>query len=611
MKAKVLICLFILLSIGFFQSAVAQQTREIVKENTERVSQLYQADKDDLVYEQVVTLATEIIQYRQQYPKEIIAQAYVLLAEVANSKGDSARAFQFAVDGLTYNPLPVEIQLNLEIKIAAGYFVKGQYHNVFHFVDQVFNQAKEYGLIKYQLLGLGYRAMANALIGESEKAYGDLVHVKELIDQHRQYAEYLELLEVIAISYHYLGDYQTALEMHERILKLRFALNKQNGIETTYYNLAGGYKATHRYDDAYNAYWEVKKIAEQENWPIKRAYAELGLGQVLLEQQDFQKAYLALIEAENSFKGQNLNKPYLSTLIALTKASYATKRETFAQQLLMLAEEISEIAEVSSSQIDLYLLLSNHYQKQGETNKALDMLNQYVELQRQFFKGNQLKAIQAPSTLSIENSNKEIALDLAESYEAHTEFSERLVVQERLVTIFLMTTLLLAVIILLQWFSYRSRKQNYVYEQLERPAYILPSPAQTKYIYHRAFKKARKYEYPLSVGYLTISNWQDLTFSFNKKVIGEVNKTIATLINEHVGEFDQTGQINDGEYIVLYPHQTSEQAQAKFEKLIEALKVRFFANLGEFSVNIRFSIATPTVQDIDPYIFLSRLSDVS
>ena len=94
-------------------------------------------------------------------------------------------------------------------------------------------------------------------------------------------------------------------------------------------------------------------------------------------------------------------------------------------------------------------------------------------------------------------------------------------------------------------------------------------------------------------------------------MISEVNKTLATLINEHMGEFDQSGQINDGEYIVLFPHQSRGQAQAKFEKLIDALKVRFFANLGEFSVNIRFSLDTPAVQDIDPYIFLSRLSDVS
>ena len=47
----------------------------------------------------------------------------------------------------------------------------------------------------------------------------------------------------------------------------------------------------------------------------------------------------------------------------------------------------------------------------------------------------------------------------------------------------------------------------------------------------------------------------------------------------------------------------------KMDKIVDALKVRFFANLGEFSVNIVFSLDAPNVQDIDPYIFLSRLID--
>jgi hypothetical protein len=45
------------------------------------------------------------------------------------------------------------------------------------------------------------------------------------------------------------------------------------------------------------------------------------------------------------------------------------------------------------------------------------------------------------------------------------------------------------------------------------------------------------------------------------------------------------------------------------EKLVSALKLRFFANLGDFSVIIAYSIESPNFQDIDPYIFLSQLSD--
>lgn len=592
-------------------NAQAQLSREMVTANIERVSVFYQADKESLPYDEIVSLATEIVQYRSHYPKDIIAKAYVLLAEVATSKGDGARAFQFAIDGLTYKPLPAELQLNLEIKLVEGYFVKSKYHNVFHFVDQVWERAQEEGLVKYQLLALGYRAMANALIGQNQKAADDLHKVKELVEQNRQYAEHLQLLEVIAISYHYLRDYQTAMEIHERILKLRFALERKSGIERTYYNLASAYRELDRLDDAYNAFWQVKQIAKKNDWPIKQAYAELGIGQVLLDQEEYQAAYLALVEAEHSFKGQNLNKPYLSTLIALAKASFATERQVFAQHILALAEELAEIVEVAGDQVDLYRLLAERYQLEGDKDKALLMLNRYVELQRQFFNDVEARIIRAPRRLAVEQSNKELALDLAAAYDAHTEFSAQVRTQQHYIIGLTMLSLLLIVVLVVQWLTYRSRKHHDVYEQLERPTYIVPNPTQTKYIYHRAFKKARKYEYPLTIGYLTISNWQDLTFSFNKRVIAEVNKTLATLINEHMGEFDQSGQINDGEYIVLFPHQSQSEAKAKFEKLIDALKVRFFANLGEFSVNIRFSLDMPEVQDIDPYIFLSRLSDVS
>lgn len=589
----------------------AQQARDLVRENSEKVAALYLTEKDLLDYEEIVQLTTEIVRFRQQYPKDIIAQAYVLLSEVANSKGDSARAFQFAVDGLTYKPLPAEIQLNLEIKLASGYFVKGKYHNVFHFVEQAYDLAEKEGLKQYQLLALGYRAMANALIGDSKKATNDLIAIKAIVDENRQYAEYIELLEIIATSYQYLGDYQTAVEMHERILKLRFALNKTADIDQTYYNLASTYRQIGRLDDAYNAFWQVKTTAEQQNWPIKRAYAELGIGQVLLDQADYDEAYLALVEAENSFKGQNLNKPYLSTLIALAQASLATNREEFAFQLLEIAEELAEVAEVSSEQIGLFLLLAKRYESLGDKDSALFMMNRYITLQHQFFKDFKTANIDAPEVINNEISNKELALDLAQSYEVHTEFANKLESKQQLIAALVLTCVTLIVIVVVQWLSYRSRKQTFAYEQLERPSYVLATPAQTKYIYHRAFKKARKYEYPLTVGYIVVSNWQDLTFSFSKKVINEVNKTIATLINEHLGEFDQAGQIQEAEYIVLYPHQSEEEAQANFDKLLDALKVRFFANLGEFSVNIRHSVGTPSVQDIDPYIFLSRLSDVS
>jgi GGDEF domain-containing protein len=66
--------------------------------------------------------------------------------------------------------------------------------------------------------------------------------------------------------------------------------------------------------------------------------------------------------------------------------------------------------------------------------------------------------------------------------------------------------------------------------------------------------------------------------------------------------------INDGEYLLLFPHQSQEEANRTMEKILQALQLRFFAYLGEFSATLAYSVERPNFQDVDPYIFLSQLS---
>lgn len=608
MSNTLLLLIFIACLLSFNQS-FAQQTNVVVAENSQQIEQLYLQDSESLNYQLVVDLSTKIVQNRKQYNKEIIAKAYALLAEVAGNTGDSARAFQFAVDGLTYKPLPAEIQLNLETKIAEGYYVKGKYHNVFHFVENVLALATETGNIKYQLLALSYRAMANALIGELQKANQGLARVHSLMAEHQQYAEYLELLEIMSVAYHHLGDYQTAVEMHERIIKLRFAMDKLNGIESTYYNLASAFRLMGRLDDAYNAYWEVKQVANEKQLSIKRGYAELGIGEVLYEQGEYQQAYKTLIEAESSFKGQNLNKPYLSVLIALAKVGLKTERIEFSDAILKQAESLAEIAEVTKEQIDLFYLLAQKYDRLGDQEAAHQYLKRFVRLEQQFFPNKQALIIRTPSIQ--EKPEENMAIELAKIYQAHAEFSEKFSRQNKLIVVLTLVCILLFVAITFLWLITRTQKRKQAYHKEEQPKDMLADPAETKLIYHRAYKKARKFECPLTIGYIVVNNWSDLEFNFNRKTINEVKRTLAILVNEHIGEFDQAGELHKGEFIVIFPHQSVEAASQNFNKLKEALKLRFFANLGDFSVSMSFSIASPYVQDIDPYIFLSRLSDLS
>jgi GGDEF domain-containing protein len=120
---------------------------------------------------------------------------------------------------------------------------------------------------------------------------------------------------------------------------------------------------------------------------------------------------------------------------------------------------------------------------------------------------------------------------------------------------------------------------------------------------------ARKYQYNISIAYLQIENWQELSFHFSGKILTDISKALAIIINESLDEEDYSGVISAGEYLFLCPHQSPEQVLAKFTAIKQAIKTRFFANLGDYSVKIRFSIDSPNIQDIDPYVFLSRLSE--
>jgi len=77
----------------------------------------------------------------------------------------------------------------------------------------------------------------------------------------------------------------------------------------------------------------------------------------------------------------------------------------------------------------------------------------------------------------------------------------------------------------------------------------------------------------------------------------------------HINEFEIVVLINELDFLLLFPHQDRDTVEYTMNNLISALKLRFFANLGEFSVTISYSIESPNFQDIDPYIFLSQLSD--
>jgi len=376
-------------------------------------------------YQRVVNLATQIINNRQKYDNTTIAISFSLLADAAIYEGDSDSAFQFAQDGLKQGRIDRVVQLKLFTRLAAGFYAKGNYNSVLKTSTQSIFLAQDKKYLPYLLESYGYRAIANALLGHYQQAYVDLQTIDQLLDKNPQQANQLELLRILAVANLNLGDYKTSVTLHLKLLKLQFSLARKENIERTYYNLATAYLKLERYDDAYNAFWEVKKLSEKKLAPILLAYAQLGLGEVLLQQGENELAYASLIKAEKLFKGKNLNKAYLSNLIALAKVSQNTNRELFASQLLQKAERLAQRTGLTRDQIVLYKMLSSNYKKQDNYRKALRMLNKFLQLSELFKRSRVEKAeLQVKAKLTTDKSRK-LLLKLSEKSTLFTEFSNK------------------------------------------------------------------------------------------------------------------------------------------------------------------------------------------
>lgn len=590
----------------------AEQKTLIQEQLISQVESLFRKNPEKLNHSEVVELSNKIILQREKYPSETLAKTYLLLANVASNKGELETAYQFTQDGLAITTRYEKTKLCLQIKLASILSAKKKYEQLLTTAQQAIDMPQDEENIRYFLFALSYRSVAFAMLNQHENALSDLQKVTYIIKQNPSFAEHTTLLAILANAYYHLGDYETALTMQLKILTLRFSLNKLDNVDQTYYHLGNAYYRLDRFNDAYNAYWEAKRYAQKKSAPIYEAYASQGLGVTLIKQEQYIEAEIEILAAKALFYQYNLARPYLETIISLAQLSEFTEQKQKAISLLLEAEKLTISIELTDDYIILYQLLSAIHRDNKDINKAYFWQKKYsdalLKTKTPTISNHQLPT-KYTNNSAASSKTRQLAVKLAEQSELADSFSTKYRQQQTYIFILSGITLLLLCFVILIWLKYRATNLKRTYEAIENPSYILAPPIQTKQLYQKSFNMARKYSYPLTLAYISISNWQELTFQFNKKIVAEVSREIASLINEHVNEFESAGLINEGEYLLLFPHQYKDEVTMNIDKLVSALKLRFFANLGEFSVIIAYSIDNPNFQDIDPYVFLSQLSD--
>lgn len=584
----------------------------------DQVELLFAKDDEKLDYNEVLKLSNKIIIHREKYTNDIIAKTYLLLAHVTSSKGELETAYQFTLDGLASVSGQEQVRMCLQIKLASILVDKKRYKQLLSIAQEAIDMPRNKENTKYYLFSLSYRSVAYAMMNQYQLALKDLQEVQSNIEENPSFAEHITLLSILANAYYHLADYQTALTLHQKVLQLRFRSKKLDNIEQTYYHLANTFFKLNQFDDAYNAYWESKRYAEKKAAKIYMAYASQGLGLTLIQQTQFNDAKIELLEAKSLFYQHNLTSSYLETIISLVLLNDLMDVNLTTSTLLDEAEELAMNIQLTDGYIITYQLLADFNKQKNHLKKAYFWQKKYSDA---LLKSKKSVAFSNPLTTkhtinSAKSANivastktRELAVKLAEQSASNNTFPKKYVQQQTFIYTLSILVFFLFCSVILLLLNIRARRLKSAHEAIEKPSDVIATPIQTKDLYEKNFNMARKYAYPLTLSYISISNWQELTFQFNKKIVSEVSREIASVINKHINEFESAGVVNDGDYLLIFPHQHKKEVSIVIEKLVLDLKLRFFANLGEFSVIIAYAIDTPVFQDIDPYVYLSQLSD--
>ncbi|WP_093328590.1 tetratricopeptide repeat protein [Thalassotalea agarivorans] len=592
----------VLSPISYSQQALSSEEVEALVED------LYLQEASKLDQQQVVVAVRNSLKNRHSVSPLTRIKAHILLIRLANNRGDFASASEFAGSGLLLPNLPDQYSALFHLQLAKGYYVQGQFEKTLREASTAASFLSEYQESQAPLYieALSYQAMAHSLMGQVEQADEYFDALQDALVKNPSAQDDETVIAIIAKANFYQGDYQSAINLYEKLLTIKFTEQKTANIDEYYYELGRSYIQLGNYDDAYSAFWEAKLHAETNKSNIRMAFAYLGLGSVLLNMEDNQQAYNYLIMARDLFKGQNQTRGYLSTLIYLSQAAQRLGKPNERKNALNDAQRMSTSMQLSAEQINLYLLLARNAIAEGKMQLAVNFYEQYINSYKTYYTTRSGAASFAEQS-ALKQQSQLIAQNLLEKNELKQTFAIEMNQRKQVIAVLIACLLIVLCLCFVAYVKYRQVKRrlsNVNYRGMEQFWF---DTAKTKNLYQKYYNMARKFDFPLSICLVSIENWQEFKFRFSQKSQQEFNEKIAEIFTEYLEEFDLSGNFSSGRFLIIFPHQQPQDVVAKLKKLVTAVEVRYFTSLGGFQISVDYQCDTPEVQDIDPFIFLTEL----
>lgn len=128
-----------------------------------------------------------------------------------------------------------------------------------------------------------------------------------------------------------------------------------------------------------------------------------------------------------------------------------------------------------------------------------------------------------------------------------------------------------------------------------------------KYILSYEFKRAKRYNLPLSLIFLDIDHFKNINDKFGHLAGDEVIKTISKILRDNVREIDIPCRYGGEEFAIILPQTNKDGAEQLAERIRKKIETKVISFDGsEFSVSASFGVADTSVsRNVDEFISLT------
>jgi two-component system cell cycle response regulator len=128
---------------------------------------------------------------------------------------------------------------------------------------------------------------------------------------------------------------------------------------------------------------------------------------------------------------------------------------------------------------------------------------------------------------------------------------------------------------------------------------------------HGEFKRAARYQSPLSCMLIDIDHFKNVNDTFGHQTGDLVLKEVAAIIQNTLREVDTPARWGGEEFIVLSPNTTTENARRAAERILKAISGNSFKNIGSHRITVSIGIAGAPNPEIDSQEKLIHAADLA